>query len=142
VQAWPGINNRVRLWEDAVAALCCDGPGVQRELRGYNKYLVPVPPAPNSMKARRLRGVYALHTASGGSAANVTQIRGVAGLEVLMQNIYRLDIAERMGYKPAAFVVCAAVARDVFVFRFSRPLEFGALDETVALLEDHLLTKI
>jgi hypothetical protein len=140
VQAWPGINNRIRLWEDAVAALGCDGPGVQRELRGYNKYLVPVPPAPNSMKARRLRRVYALHTATGGGATTVTQIRGVAVLEALMQNIYRLEIAECMGYKPTAFFVCTAAARDVPVFRFSRPLEFGALDKAVAILEDHLLT--
>jgi hypothetical protein len=139
VEAWPGINNRIRLWEDALAALGCDGPGVQRELRGYNKYLVPVPPAPNSMKARRLRRVYALRTATSGDATTVTQIRGVAALEALMQNVYRLEIAERMGCKPTAFFVCSATARDVPVFRFSRPLEFGALDEAVAILEDHLL---
>jgi hypothetical protein len=56
-----------------------------------------------------------------------------------MQNIYRLDTAESMGYKPAVFAVCAAVARDVPVFRFSRSLDFSALEETVAILEDHLL---
>jgi hypothetical protein len=109
-------------------------------MRGYNKYLIPVRPAPNSMKPRRLRRVYALHTAPDRGVATVTEIRGAAVLEVLMQNIYRLGMAEHMGYKPAAFVVCAAAARDVRVFQFSRRREFGALDETVSFLEDHLLT--
>jgi hypothetical protein len=138
VQAWSGLN-RIRLWEDAMAALGCDGPGVQREMRGYNKYLIPARPASDPMKPRRLRRVYALHAAPDGGAAIATQIRGAEVLEVLMQNIYRLEIAQRMGYKPAAFVVCAAAARDVPVFRFSRPLAFGALDGTIAFLEDHLL---
>jgi hypothetical protein len=59
-------------------------------------------------------------------------------MEVLMTNIYRLGLAEHMGFKPAAFVICAATARDVPVFRFSRPMAFNALHEGVGLLEDHL----
>jgi hypothetical protein len=137
VQAWPGVS-RIRLWEDAMATLGCDGPGVERETRRYNKYLIPLRPAPNSVKPRRLRRVYALHATPDGGATNLAQIRGVAALEVLMQNVYRLGFAERMGHKPTAFALCAAVARDVPVFRFSRPLGFGVLDEGVEFLQDHL----
>src|SRR5215831_12802007 len=35
VQTWPGIS-RIRLWEDARAALGFEGPGVEREIWGYN----------------------------------------------------------------------------------------------------------
>jgi hypothetical protein len=139
VRAWPGTS-RVRLWEDAMAALGCGGAGVEREMRGYNKYFVPVGHAPNSMKPRCLRRVYALHAAAGAGVAKMTRIRGAAALEILMQNIFRLGLAERMGYKPAAFSACAAAAREVPVFRFSRRLEFSLLDETVEFLEHHLLT--
>jgi hypothetical protein len=139
VRAWPGVN-RIRLRDDAMAVFGGHGSGVQRERRAHNKYRIPIRPAPSSMKPRRLRRVYALEAAPDAGAANVSQICGVAALEVLMQNVYRLNLAAYMGYKPTAFVVCAAAARDVSVFRFSRRREFDALDETVRALENHLLT--
>jgi len=135
VQAWPGIS-RIRLWEDAVAALGCDGPGVERELRGYNKYLVPVRPPRNRSEPRRLRRVYQLQTKDG--APSVSRLRGAAAIEVLMQNTYRLGLAERLGCKPAVFDICAAMARDIPVFQFSRPMAFETLSEGVKVLEDHL----
>ena len=119
IRAWPGTS-RVRLWEDAMAALGCRSAGVEREMRGYNKHLITIGPAANSMKPRRLRRVYALHAELDAGSAKVSQIRGSGALEVLMSNIFRLGLAERMGYKPAAFSVCAAAAREVPVFRFSR----------------------
>ena len=69
----------------------------------------------------------------------MTHLRGAAVLEVIMQNIYRLNLAERLGYKPHVFKVCAAAACDVPVFRFSRPLDFDALSQSIELLENHLL---
>jgi hypothetical protein len=65
-------------------------------------------------------------------------LQGAEVIEVLMQNVYGLGLAERMGFKPAAFALCAAVARDVPVFRFSRPLGFNVLREGMELLGDHL----
>ena len=129
VQARPGIE-RIRLWEDAMYALGYDGPGVEREMHGYNKYFIPVRSPRNPLKLRRLRRVYELHSAPDG-AIEVTRLHGAAAVEVLMQNVYRLGLAERLGYKPRAFMVCAAAARDVPVFRLSRPKHFHALEETV-----------
>ena len=137
VQNWPGIG-RIRLWEEAMNALGCNGPGVEQEIHGYNKYFVPVRSPRNPTEYRRLRRVYQLHPAPDGTT-KVTRLRGAAAVEVLMQNVYRLDLAERLGYKPHVFMVCAAAARDVPVFRFSRPLDFGALSQSIELLENHLL---
>jgi hypothetical protein len=137
VQVWPGVN-RIRLWEDAMTALGYEGSGVERELRGYNKYLVPVRPPANATGPRHLRRVYQLHAAPEGRPPNVSRVQGAAAIEILLQNGYRLGLAEHMGHKPAAFVVCAAAARNVPVFRFSRPTGFDALRQGVEFLEDHL----
>ena len=134
---WPGLD-RLRLWEDAMQALACDGPGVEREFRGYNKYLIPLDPPRNPGKSRRLRRVYQLDLTSPGSCASVTRLQGAAAVEILMQNIYRSNLAEHMGKKTTLFTVCAAVARDVPVFRFSRPLGFDMLPEGLDVLEEHL----
>ena len=56
---WPGLI-RLRLWEDAMQALACERPGVEREFRGYNKYLIPLDPPRNPGKSRRLCRVYQL----------------------------------------------------------------------------------
>jgi hypothetical protein len=136
VQAWPGIS-RIRLWEDARTALGYNGPGVEREMHGYNKYFVPIRSPRNPTESRRLRRVYQLLPASG-AATEVTRLHGAAAVEILMQNVYRLDPAARLGYKPHAFKFCATAARDVSVFQFSRPLGFKFLDQGIESLDNHL----
>jgi hypothetical protein len=137
IKVWPGLN-RLRLWEDAMVALGCDQPGIAREFRGYNKYLIPLLPAQNPQNARRLRRVYQLETAAEGDRPSITRLQGAAAVEVLMQNIYRATMAEHMGRKANLFVTCAAAAREVAIYRFSRPLGFHALHEVVDALEEHL----
>jgi len=137
VRVWPGIS-RIRLWDDARTALGFNGPGVEREIYGYNKYFIPVAPPRDPIQSRPLRRVYQLHRISNG-APKVTRLQGAAALEVLMQNIYASRITARLGSRPHAFIACAAAARDVPVFRFSRPWNFGSLVQDAKMLEDHLL---
>jgi hypothetical protein len=137
VQAWPGVN-RIRLWQDAVTALGCKRAGIERVWNGWTKYFIPVHRERNPLGPRRLHRVYQLHTARDDSLPTLNRLHGAAAIEVLMQNVYRIDLAEQMGLKSAAFILCAAVARTVPVFRFSRPISFNALRQGVDLLEDHL----
>jgi hypothetical protein len=137
IRVWPGLN-RLRLWEDAMKALRCGGSEVEREFRRFNKYHIPLPPLPNPNESRRLRRIYQLHAAPEGDRAVINRLQGATALEVLMQNVYRSSLAEHMGHKRALFVACAAAARDIPIFQFSRPLCFHALSESVDLLEDHL----
>ena len=137
VRAWPGVN-RIRLWEDAMTALGCNGPGVERVWHGWNKYFIPVHPERNPMEQHRLRRIYQLHAAPNRGAPDINRLHGAVSIEALMQNVYRLGLAERMGHKPAAFALCAAAARGVPVFRFSRRLGFDVLNEGVEFLENHL----
>ena len=135
VQAWPGVY-QIRLWEDARAALGYEGAEVEREIHAYNKYFVPVHPPRNPVESRRLRAVYQLQPARG--VTGMTCLHGAAAVEVLLQNVYRLGLAECLGYKPHAFMVCTAAARDVPVFRFSRTLGLDTLGPSIELLESHL----
>jgi hypothetical protein len=136
VQAWPGIS-RIRLWEDARDALGFDGPGMEREIQGYNKYVVPVPPPRDPIQCRPLRRVYQLHRVPNG-ATEVIRLHGADAVEAVMQNVYPPGLAVRLGYQPHVFMVCTAVARDVLVFRLSRPRDFAILDQGIELLENHL----
>ena len=106
-------------------------------MHAYNKYFIPIPPTRNPMGSLQLYRIYQLQPASNG-ASKVTRLRGALAVEALMQNVYRLGLAERLGCKPHSFIVCAAGARDVPVFQFSRPLGFAHLQQGVELLEDHL----
>jgi hypothetical protein len=137
VMAWPGIS-RIRLWEDAVTALGWHGPGVEREFRGYNKYLIPLSPPSHKTTSRQLRRIYQLVSSPVGAAPVITEVRGASAIEILMQSAYASDLAECMGQKPAVFALCSALARQVQVFRFSRPLGFDLINEGVDLLEVHL----
>jgi hypothetical protein len=136
---WPGIGH-IRLWEKALYALRCDGPGVVREMHGFNKYFIPVRPPQNPSECRPLRRVYQLDVAPDG-AFRVTRVHGASAVEVLVQNVYQTRLAQHLGYKPRVFRACAAAARKVPVFRFSRPLDFDALSQGIEMLEDHMRKK-
>jgi hypothetical protein len=136
VLAWPGING-IRLWDDAKAALGFAGQGVEREIRGYDKYFVTVNPPRNPSQARLLRRVYQLFAIPDGSP-EVTRLYGAEAVEVLMQNVYPPSLADCLGYETDVFFACAAVARNIPVFRFSRPRNFAYLQQALETLEKHL----
>ena len=137
VHAWPGVN-RIRLWEDAIAALGCKSPGLERIWNGWNKFFIPGDPPQNPLESRQLHRIYQLQTASVHSLPSLERLRGAEAIDVVLQNVYRLDLAERIGLKPAVFRLCARIAKDVSVFRFSRPKDLRFLREGVDFLEDHL----
>jgi len=137
VHAWPGIR-RIRLWQDALIALGCNGPGIDREYRGYNKYLVPTRPLADPFTPRHLRAVYQLATSATDKASSITLIEGASAIESLLQNVYCASSAECMHRKSDVFKFCLAIAKQVPIFRFSRPVDFQALFDGVELLVQHM----
>lgn len=137
IMAWPGIG-RIRLWEDAVAALGLGGANIQREFRGYNKFLVPVRPPEPLLSPRRLLGVYELEDADDETGPNIIRIQGARAVEVLIPNVYRLELAEYMNLKPAIFSTCAEIARRVPIYKFSRKKNFELLPTVIEHIEYHL----
>ena len=138
VRVWPGIR-RIRLWEDARAALGFEGPGIVREIHRYNKFVIPLHPLRNPKQSRPLRGIYQLRHVPKG-AEQLTRLQGSAAAEVLMQNVYQSGFAERSGYMSQVFITCAAAAREVPVFQFGRTRDFARMAPGVEMLEDHLST--
>ncbi len=132
---WPGLV-RLRLWEDAMQALACEG-GVEQEFRGYNKYLISIdPPEPRQVPPLASR------LSTGFNVPRQLRQRDAVARCCCSRDLdakyLPFDLAEHMGRKSTLFTVCAAVARDVPVFRFSRPLGFNMLPEGLDVLEEHL----
>lgn len=137
ILVWPGIG-RIRLWPDALDALKYNRSAVERELRGYNKFLVPVEPPAEPFAPRRLLRVYQLVASSAEEAPSVVQLQGAKSIELLVPNVYRLTLAEYLGAKPAIFSLCAAIARQVPIYDFRRPFSFDSLPKALDVLEHHL----
>lgn len=137
----PGIF-QIRLWEDSITALGLWRSGVEREFRGYRKYLVPIPPPPGPFSPRRLLRMYRLQAAQPGIGVTITRSRGTNSLELLMRSVYRLPVAECMGRNQHAFSICASIAREIPIFEFKRAMDFANMNEEVFALERHLLDAI
>jgi hypothetical protein len=133
VEAWPGIA-QLKLWEDALAVLAF---GDVRETYVCKKYYIPVRTKRDPTKSRRLRRVYRLHRISDGPP-KVTRLRGAEAIETIMQNVYPPGLATNLGYQQNVFILCAAAARKVPVFRFDRPWNLAELDQGTEILENHL----
>lgn len=137
VVAWPGIG-RIRLWEDAVAALGLNASDIQREFRGYNKFLVPTRPPASPTAHRKLLGVYEIKEPSEGKDTIIARTHGVRAIEALIPNVYRLELAEYMNLKAIIFATCAEIARQVPIYEFSRRKGFDTLPSILDQLEYHL----
>ena len=68
----------------------------------------------------------------------MTRLRGADAVEALIQNVYPPHLAACLGSQEHLFMVSTAVARDVPVFRLSRPWDFAALNQGIELLQNHL----
>jgi hypothetical protein len=136
VHAWPGLS-KVRLWGDARTAIGLGNSTGIEEVPRQNKSFAGFPLPANRVRSRPLRRVYELHRAET-ETIRITRLHGAAAAEVLMQNIYPPEFAAPLGYQPNVFTVCTTAARNVAIFRFSRPWSLTALNEGTELLEAHL----
>lgn len=140
-QVWCGTN-RLRLWESAMEGLGYSKQGIEREFRGFDKFLLPAKSPSDARTPHLLRAIYRLEAGPPDAPVEIEHLRGAAAIEVLLQNTYRLHIAEHIGRKGQVFAACADVAREVPVFRFRRPMSFALLDLVSSKLEEHLATEL
>jgi hypothetical protein len=136
IMSWPGLA-RIRLWDDALTALGVDASNVEREAGNFDKFLLPVTAPKNVFSPRRLSRIYRLDITDTVKDTGIRRVEGASVMELLMQNVYRLHLAESMGRTPAIFQFCADIATRIPIFDFSRPLEFATLNESLDLLEAH-----
>jgi hypothetical protein len=137
VQIWPGTN-RLRLWESAMQGLRYAQEGVERERRGFDKFLVPASHSVDADRPLCLHAIYQLELAALDEPIAIEQLRGAAAVEILLQNTFRLYIAEDTGRKGQVFAACTDVAREVPIFRLRRPMNLALLDLVSSKLEEHV----
>jgi hypothetical protein len=140
VQIWPGTN-RLRLWDSAMEGLRYAKQGVERERRGFDKFLVPVSHPVDADRPLRLHSIYQLESAASDEQIAIEQLRGAAAVEILLQNTFRLYIAEDTGRKGQVFAACTDVAREVPIFRLRRPMNLALLDLVSSKLEEHVASE-
>ena len=141
IMAWPGIS-RLRLWESAMAGLHISQADAEREFRGYNKYLLPAASPRNPEEPRALGALYQLAESPELTKPNIEPLRGAEAFEVVLRNVYRRHLAEKIGKKTDVFASAAAVARQVPIFRLSRPLDFRSLETVLDSLLDHVQSNV
>jgi hypothetical protein len=133
---WPGVA-RIRLSEDAMNQLGIAQSEVERENRGESKFVLRIPFA-TTEHPRRLLRIYRLCDPQSGQAEGISRLRGLAAIDVILQNVYRLGFAEHMGKLPQIFEICAGIARRIPVFEFVRPVATATVTTNLDLLESHL----
>ena len=133
--AQPGIP-RLRLWREALEASGRAAHNYEMSFDDWDKYNVPAaaeaasPPAP-------LSHLYLLERAEEGEAAAIERLSGSAAVEALVANTYRGAYVPLMGRTAEHLVACAALARQVPLFRARRLWGLGSLESEADRLEAH-----
>jgi hypothetical protein len=131
--AHPGIP-RLRLWREALEASGRDSAGYERSFDDMDKYTVPTD-LERVQSAVPLSHLYLLDKASG--EPSVARLHGAGAVEAMVANTYRGAYVPLMGRTGQHLLACAALAREVPVFRAERRWGYGDFDEQAAALERH-----
>ncbi len=123
----PG-SARIRLWEDAIAALgLLRGERLVPEFEKFELIAVEPPQEPFPLSA--LVGLTL------GDRQALTALGSPERLSLCLLHTYRREYLAGMGCAPANFARCAALAGSLPAFRLSRPAGLGEIGNTIRLLE-------
>lgn len=129
-------GRQLRLWEQAIAGLdlaANRGAPVRRRLRKY--YVEPDNSATNALP---IGAVYALREARPPRVPGIERPNAVDAALLLRRNAYRPLLVTRTGQKAEYFKAAAAIAdASAGIFHLTCPMDFAAIPEVVARLEDH-----
>lgn len=124
---------RLKLWQDALAALGIDKTGLIRDLTRADKYHLCLHREFRSTP-QPLRALVMLERAEEGEAASVELLEGAESVRMVMATIYRPRIGVRFnGYTPL-FQACAGLAERIAVYRYRRPWSLQGLETSLAPL--------
>jgi hypothetical protein len=129
--AWPGPS-ALKLWPESLTAIGRSARGNPRlHPRASKRVLSDVPV---TGEARPLRAIYALDISDD---LGIEPILGQAALVELVRHSYAARFLPELGATPGHFERCATLAREVPLFRLSRPAALDKLDDVAALVEAH-----
>lgn len=134
---WPVVRlgSRVlKLWGDTISAFGLEGDRLGQVLGRLDKFFVR-----NRAEAtgpRRLAEVVVLER-SGDAPPELTRLRGLAAIETLSTHTYRPHYLSLLDRRDIHFHDATELAREIPVYRMSRPWDLGRMDETVTTLRAH-----
>lgn len=127
---------RVRLWGDSLAALkgtqpVHGGKAPARERSPEKRHVryegvdAPLP----------LTRLYLLHSARGTPRRGTEAVAGTAALALVLGNVYRWLLAQKLGARPRTFLAAAKVTSSAAIARLHRDDRFAEMDSFLDTLE-------
>lgn len=101
------------------------------------KYIIP---ADNNFinSPIKLGGIYYLSVKDIENVV-IEEIEGKEKLDLLMCNIYRLEIVKMLGINNEYFMKCLSVAKNIPMYKIIRPIDTFSVNDQVSLIEDMFL---
>lgn len=127
---------RIKLWLDALDTLGIDPQGLQRDSNRTDKFhLIANQSAP--VNRARLGAIYLLTNDETSPVHIQGPLKALDAIAAISDNTYRVELLAPLGLSARHFQRCAALARNVPVFRLHRPRDLGALNSLAKALEAH-----
>ncbi len=134
----PGFPQQ-KLCEDAAMALGYELEAYNTlQVDGKKKYLIPTKNAFVDEKVP-LKAIVELCADSTMSGIEVTQLKGKDRLQVIYNNIYRIEMKRIAGVNPEYFKKCLTLAKDLPVYRIRRQKDVMTVDQQIQWLEETFL---
>jgi hypothetical protein len=129
---------RLKLWKDALAKLGHEASALERDYRRADKFHLAVVHRNPSAAVR----VHAMYVLAWGDT-RIEPLRGLSGLKELVTSAsYRPDLLAHLEQKAAHWQRCTALARQLPLYRFARPMDVAHMDDALNLLQTHVITHI
>lgn len=122
-----------RLWADSIEQLSLAGRKTQVVRAGWDKFHVD--PAGDALPVMApLKAVLVLCPASRSLPATISRLSPADAVALLDRNIFRKQLAARMGRSAQLFAQIAGLIADVPVLRFDRLADFARIQDDVQLV--------
>lgn len=126
---------RVKLWQDAIEALGHSAEGLRPVSWMEGKFESPLNQLASGVFP--LRAIYNLGLAGDGETT-VERLQGLSAMTVVLQNIYRRELADMAGQSKTYFEAATRLGQQVPVFSFRRPAGFDHFEASSAVLVSHM----
>lgn len=124
-----------KLWQLSVSMLGINTIPLRRICEDMDKYAVPVP-AGFWRYPILLNAVYEINVQSANNIS-IVPVNGVEKIATIMNHTYRSEMLAGLDLKLAHFEKCATMAKQIPLFRLSRPESVPSLDRQIDVLEQH-----
>ncbi|RDB44395.1 hypothetical protein DU490_02150 [Halomonas sp. DQ26W] len=118
---------RLKLWQDALAAMAIDTSGLMRDLTRADKYHLNAQ-AGFRAEPKPLKVLVELERAEPDEAPSLVPLSGVEAFRVLLRALYRAELGQLFNPPARLLTTVSALASQIQVYRFRRPWSLERMD--------------